>query len=41
MFENGKKLDSSRDRNHPFAFFIGKGTVIKGWEEAIQKMSLK
>merc|ERR1711915_93052 len=38
--ENGKKVDSSRDRGKPFTFTMGKNEVIAGWEEGIAKMSL-
>ncbi|EDL01354.1 peptidyl-prolyl cis-trans isomerase FKBP1B isoform 1 [Mus musculus] len=40
MLQNGKKFDSSRDRNKPFKFRIGKQEVIKGFEEGTAQMSL-
>jgi len=34
----GQKFDSSIDRGQEFIFPVGKGLVIKGWDEAIVKM---
>ena len=38
--ENGKKFDSSVDRNRPFTFKLQKGQVIRCWDEVVGKMSL-
>ena len=43
LYQNGAKgakFDSSRDSGRPFDFIIGKGKVIRGWDEGVATMKV-
>lgn len=37
---DGKKFDSTRDRNKPHTFTIGLGQALAGWDEGIMSMKV-
>jgi peptidylprolyl isomerase len=38
--QDGTKFDSSVDKGKPFSFLLGRGSVIKGWDEGLATMKV-
>ncbi|MGH2913244.1 MAG: FKBP-type peptidyl-prolyl cis-trans isomerase [Solirubrobacteraceae bacterium] len=40
LYKGGKEFDASWKRSEPFAFTLGKGQVIKGWDQGVAGMKV-
>jgi FKBP-type peptidyl-prolyl cis-trans isomerase len=40
LYHGGTEFDASWKRNEPFAFALGKGQVIKGWDQGVAGMKV-
>jgi peptidylprolyl isomerase len=38
--QSGRRFDSSRTKNRPFSFVIGRRKVIRGWDEGVMSMKV-